>query len=473
MYISVDMGGAHRPVKVDSLEVIDRRPVNRLFGMSLLNSTKDMTVEILLQRAIDRAPTVASFINAHCVNVAMSNKAYAAALERSDLLLPDGSGVNLAARLVGEDLGENLNGTDLFPLLCERAAALGQSLYLLGGEPGVAAEAGRRMQARFPGLRIVGARHGYFRPADEPELLEDIRRTGAGLLLVGLGVPRQETWIDSHRHKLGTPVILGVGGLFDYYSGRIPRAPQAMRDLGCEWVWRLCQEPRRLARRYLAGNGAFLLRAVAAAGARLMGLDNGAATAKRVMDVAVSGAALLFMAPVFAAIAVAIRLDDKGPVLFRQTRVGENGRPFTMLKFRSMSVDAESRRQALLASSERDATCFKMKRDPRVTWVGAILRRTSLDELPQLINVLRGDMSMVGPRPALPVEVATYRGLSWARLHGKPGLTCTWQVSGRAEIPFAQQVKMDVAYLRRQSAWADLVLLARTVPAVLSGRGAY
>lgn len=194
---------------------------------------------------------------------------------------------------------------------------------------------------------------------------------------------------------------------------------------------------------------------------------------KRLMDIAIAGSVLLFGAPVLIALGLAIKLEDGGPIFFRQTRIGERGRPFTMFKFRSMVVDAEKRRQALLASSDRDSVCFKMKRDPRVTRVGTLLRRTSLDEIPQLINVLLGDMAVVGPRPALPVEVATYDGLSWSRLGGKPGLTCTWQVSGRAEIPFQQQVRMDVDYLRSQSPWTDIVLLFKTVPAVLSGRGAY
>ena len=126
-----------------------------------------------------------------------------------------------------------------------------------------------------------------------------------------------------------------------------------------------------------------------------------------------------------------------------------------------------------LAHSERDGTCFKMRNDPRITKVGRFIRRTSIDELPQLINVLTGEMSLVGPRPALPSEVATYAGQSWRRLGGKPGITCIWQVSGRAEIPFKRQVAMDCAYLRRRGLLTDLSLLLRTVPAVATGRGAY
>ena len=179
------------------------------------------------------------------------------------------------------------------------------------------------------------------------------------------------------------------------------------------------------------------------------------------------------LGPLFAALCLLITLDDRGPVFFRQTRIGAGGKPFRMWKFRSMAVDAEKRRAELLAQSERDSTCFKMKRDPRITRVGVWLRRLSLDELPQLFNVLRGEMSIVGPRPALPQEVLTYDGRALQRLHGAPGLTCSWQVSGRAEIPFAQQVEMDIAYLEQRSLTRDIALIAKTVPAVVSGRGAY
>ena len=138
-----------------------------------------------------------------------------------------------------------------------------------------------------------------------------------------------------------------------------------------------------------------------------------------------------------------------------------------------MAVDAEHRLQALQDVSEREGACFKMKRDPRITPVGRWLRRLSLDELPQLINVMKGEMSIVGPRPALPSEVIAYDDRARGRLNGMPGLTCTWQVSGRAELPFENQVELDIAYLKRPSLLTDLKLILRTIPAVVSGRGAY
>jgi exopolysaccharide biosynthesis WecB/TagA/CpsF family protein len=451
----------------------DSNVATPLFELSLLDASRHETAEALVNLADQGVPMVVNFVNAHCVNLATRHDDYAATLRDTDALLPDGSGIRLAARLAGTDTGDNLNGTDLFPDICERAAARGTSIFLLGGSPGIAAAAAAAMQARFPGLNVAGTQHGYFSDNENDDIVDMINASGAAIVFVGFGVPRQELWIARHRDQIDVPLLLGVGGLFDYFSGRIPRAPMLLRRLGCEWMWRLWQEPQRLASRYLVGNFVFIGHAVrhayqATGLAAMIG-----AGVKRSVDLVASAMLLFVLAPVLAGVALAIRLEDRGPALFRQTRIGANGRPFTMLKFRSMHVDAEARRAALLAQSERDGICFKMRRDPRITRVGAIIRRFSLDELPQIINVLTGDMSLVGPRPALPSEVATYAGRSWQRLGGKPGITCIWQVSGRAEIAFEQQVEMDITYLGMRSLVTDIGLLLRTIPAVIGGRGAY
>lgn len=193
----------------------------------------------------------------------------------------------------------------------------------------------------------------------------------------------------------------------------------------------------------------------------------------RALDAVLSASLLLILLPLFAAIALAIRLDSRGPVLFRQTRVGRDGVGFSLLKFRSMAVDAEARRVTLETQNERTGPVFKMRRDPRVTRVGRWLRRWSLDELPQLINVLRADMSLVGPRPALPSEVARYTDRQRGRLAVPPGLTGLWQVSGRASLSFERAVELDLFYVERRSLAFNLSILVRTIPAVLSGRGAY
>lgn len=200
----------------------------------------------------------------------------------------------------------------------------------------------------------------------------------------------------------------------------------------------------------------------------------GAKALKRAIDIVAALTLLVCLAPLFAAIALAIKLTDRGPVLFWQTRVGRWGREFPFPKFRSMVVNAEKLKDALLAENQhKNSITFKMKRDPRVTWIGRIIRKLSIDELPQLWCVLKGDMSLVGPRPPVPREVAQYTLADRRRLDATPGLTCIWQVSGRGDIPFPQQVELDVQYIESQSLWFDVKLLLKTVPAVLLGKGAY
>jgi exopolysaccharide biosynthesis polyprenyl glycosylphosphotransferase len=280
--------------------------------------------------------------------------------------------------------------------------------------------------------------------------------------------------------------------LFDFYSDRISRAPVWLRELGMEWIWRLLQEPRRMWQRYVVGNPLFLLRAwrdsrrrsaqhlIRRRGRgpqRRLGwwLRNRLGEmGKRALDLIAAAILLLLLSPLLALTALLIRLESPGPVLFSQSRVGLRGRPFTFWKFRSMYIDAEQRKAELQARNEMDGgVLFKMKHDPRITRVGRLIRRFSIDELPQLWNVLRGDMSLVGPRPALPSEVAQYTLEHRRRLLAQPGITCTWQVSGRSDIPFRQQVEMDLDYIHQATLKRDLQLLLKTIPAVFGGKGAY
>lgn len=194
---------------------------------------------------------------------------------------------------------------------------------------------------------------------------------------------------------------------------------------------------------------------------------------KRPLDVVLVLMGLAVIWPVFLMIALAVKLNSPGPVFFAQTRVGKGGQTFRMYKFRSMYVDAEARRAALLGQSDRAGICFKSRNDPRVTPVGWFLRRVSLDELPQIFNVLNGDMSLVGPRPALPEEVREYPARAMGRLATLPGITGLWQVSGRADIGFGDMIDLDLGYVRNASLTTDLAILMRTFGAVASGRGAY
>jgi exopolysaccharide biosynthesis polyprenyl glycosylphosphotransferase len=196
------------------------------------------------------------------------------------------------------------------------------------------------------------------------------------------------------------------------------------------------------------------------------------AATKRAIDVCAAAAGLLILAPILAVIALAVRVDSRGAVLFRQVRVGRNGRLFSMLKFRSMRTDAEALLGTLATRNEQDGPVFKLAHDPRVTRVGEFIRRYSLDELPQLWNVFVGDMSLVGPRPPLPREVARYEPWQRRRLSMRPGITCLWQVSGRNDIRFEQWMYLDLQYVDQWSLWSDVRVLWRTIPAVLFARGA-
>ncbi|MCK5877532.1 MAG: exopolysaccharide biosynthesis polyprenyl glycosylphosphotransferase [Candidatus Marithrix sp.] len=193
---------------------------------------------------------------------------------------------------------------------------------------------------------------------------------------------------------------------------------------------------------------------------------------KRLFDIFVSAIVLLLLSPFVLLVILAVRLESSGPALFCQERVGKDGKVFKMWKFRSMFINSE-KNKAKLSNDMSGGILFKMKKDPRVTYMGKFIRKSSIDEIPQFWNVLKGDMSLVGPRPALPVEVAQYNEYQYHRLDVKPGITCTWQVSGRSEISFQQQVEMDLEYIYKQTFYLDIILLIKTIPAVLTGRGAY
>jgi lipopolysaccharide/colanic/teichoic acid biosynthesis glycosyltransferase len=194
---------------------------------------------------------------------------------------------------------------------------------------------------------------------------------------------------------------------------------------------------------------------------------------KRLLDVVGALACLAIGLPLMGLLAIVIKLESRGPVLYRSKRIGLGGVPFTFYKLRSMVDGAERHRHRLSHLNETDGPVFKMTRDPRVTRVGRFLRTTSLDELPQLFNVLKGEMSLVGPRPPIPEEVAQYEPWQLKRLSVRPGLTCLWQISGRSRIGFQEWMRLDLEYIRHQSLRLDMKILIRTLPAVLSREGAY
>jgi exopolysaccharide biosynthesis polyprenyl glycosylphosphotransferase len=202
-------------------------------------------------------------------------------------------------------------------------------------------------------------------------------------------------------------------------------------------------------------------------------LTRAQAAAKRACDIVLSGIGLLLLAPLLAVVALAIKLTSRGPVIFRQERIGLRGRPFTLLKFRTMVAGADLMLDQLRGQNEADGPLFKLRQDPRVTRVGRILRRYSIDELPQLVNVLKGEMSLVGPRPPLANEVALYNEWQLDRLEVRPGITGLWQVSGRSDLPFEEYVRLDLFYVENWSIAYDLFILTKTLPMLVASRGAY
>jgi len=444
------------PLQTTYLEAID---------LSLVDATQAKAVEALLSGHYKTA----QFINAHCCNIRAKDHRYSAAIDRADVLLPDGVGVSMAGSMTGKTLTANLNGTDLVPAIAKKAVQQGKSIYLFGGKPGTAEAAALALTTLAPGLRIAGTRDGYGGAVDAQSIIDHINASGADIVLVALGVPMQEIWIDHYAIKLNAQLCMGVGAAFDFLAGNVARAPIWVRQARLEWVWRLGMEPRRMFKRYIFGNATFLL----GAAARALRSAKKGTVAHRISDIAIASTAFVLLSPLLLGTALAIKLDSQGPALFRQTRVGKDGKHFSMLKFRSMHTDAEARQAKLLASSDREGVCFKSKHDPRITRVGSFIRRVSIDELPQIINVLRGEMSIVGPRPALPREVALYPTRAMGRLAVKPGITGIWQVAGRADVSFDKMVEMDLTYAKSRNLLLDYILILLTFRAVVSGRGAY
>lgn len=471
----------------------------RLFDFNIDNTTLDAAARSIVSSAAAGQRQRIAFLNAYVINTAAKDAAYARVLDGADRLFADGSGMALAAKLCGKRLADNVNGTDLLPLLCAEALRKGETIFLLGGRPGVALEAAVTLGRMGFSDAIAGTHHGYVKRGgkEEADAIAAVNQSGASILLIGMGVPVQDIWIAKNVDQISAPVVMGVGGLFDFFAGNVSRAPTALRGIGMEWVWRLAQEPKRMWQRYLVGNVTFMARALALAAqtrladhrptgaiARHFSLLHATirsrATAllaplvKRTLDVMGAAAAVtLFGAPLLL-VALLIKLDSRGPVLYRQARIGRCGRSFTMWKFRSMHINADQLHAKLSGNStDPHLLRFKAKQDPRITRMGRFIRKASIDELPQLWNVLTGDMSIVGPRPALPSEVSRYTVADRDRLLVKPGITCTWQVNGRADIDFAGQVQLDREYVRTFSLLKDISLIIRTIPAVLTARGAY
>ncbi len=235
----------------------------RMLEIPINNLTMGEVLEVLLQSMRGKTAQQICFINADCMNIACRDEAYFGMLKMADYVFADGIGLKLAGKLLNRPVRQNINGTDLFPRLLSRMEAEKKSVYFLGARPEVVEGVASWVRGHYPQLKIAGFRSGYFKPEEEDSVVNEVAASGANLLMVALGAPRQDLWIARHKARLGAGAAVGVGGLFDFYSGRIPRAPQWLREMGMEWTYRLVQEPGRMWKRYLIGNGLFLGRILA------------------------------------------------------------------------------------------------------------------------------------------------------------------------------------------------------------------
>jgi len=247
--LSAKVGANKTPEKID------------LLGINFLNCSMSAALE-LISRTVDmNKKEKFYFMNPDCFNKLFEDEEYRAIMEKSDNVFPDGSGVNMACAMIGKDLRHNVNGTDMLPYLCEMAEKNRYRLFLLGANPGITEKMKKNLEEKYPDLIVCGTNDGYFDRENESDIVIDrINKSQANILLVAFGVPLQEKWIEKNFHELQINAAIGVGGLFDFYSGTMPRAPKWMRELGIEWVFRLMMEPKRMWRRYIIGNPLFLKR---------------------------------------------------------------------------------------------------------------------------------------------------------------------------------------------------------------------
>ncbi len=251
---------------VDSLEygidsTMDAASRLTLLDVEFLSISMEEALHLIGGVIKENSKECVSFINADCLNISSKDEEYRSILNSQSLVLPDGAGISLACRLMGKRLKANLNGTDLLPELCEVARSEGFTVFLLGAAPGVAARMQRNLTDTYPGLKIVGERHGYFDHDDDSNtVIDQINALKPNIVLVAFGAPRQEKWIHKYHQQIDSNILVGVGGLFDFYSGDKKRAPLWMRKSGVEWMYRLYLEPGRLWRRYIIGNPLFMLR---------------------------------------------------------------------------------------------------------------------------------------------------------------------------------------------------------------------
>jgi len=231
-----------------------------LLDVKFLNIKMQQALKLIADNIKTGTQKSIYFVNADCLNKTIKDQEYLQILNQGDYVFADGSGIKIGCKIINEEVVDNVNGTDLLPLLCEQAVKYNHSIYLLGAKPGVAAKMVKNLEAKYQGIKIVGEQDGYFDKYDEKTIIKNINDSRADILLIAFGAPFQEQWLHSYRKELSTKIMIGVGGLFDFYSGNTPRAPLWLRKSGLEWTFRLYQEPKRMFKRYILGNPLFIYR---------------------------------------------------------------------------------------------------------------------------------------------------------------------------------------------------------------------
>jgi len=415
------------------------------FGVGVCRLDGATLVDYIISTAQSHVKAVVNNVNVRAMNLASEDSGFARALDESDVVFCDGFGVKWAAAAAGIHGLERVTPPDWVGRLFRECEDKRITMYFLGDEQQVVESFVKKVKSEYPNLQVAGFHNGFFDPdgGENKKIVDELRKSGADIILTAMGMPRQEMWAYNNLPKLGRGVVVSTGALFRYYSGVEGRPPRWMCDHGLEWLGRLIKHPIRHFKRYVVGNTLFL--------ARISYL----LFFKRVFDAVSSLILLAATAPLSAAIFFLIKLDSPGPVLFTHDRVGKDGKTFTLYKFRTLRID--------YPKYARKIGCA----NPYITRVGGILRWSGLDELPQAFNVLRGDMSLVGPRPEMPFIAEKYSGRERRRLAVKPGITGLWQIErlggGLEGREIHEDLAFDMEYLRRQSFTLDAVIFVKTI----------
>jgi len=480
---------------MDSINLQPPKTASKAIAGLEINSVTTEQFQLYINLVLSQTEGVQtlSFFDAKSLYWFHQDEEYKKIIRHFDYLVPRGKGIRVTSALQSKKSNRSAHSSELYRELLLSLEAVGETVLLFTDDKKNIARIENEISKHFPclNLQIVLCDVEYDKSTHW--FIQKIEKFSASAVLFAIESPLQERLIAKIEPKCSAKLLAGLGypffnAIFEvndkkslarfknsillspikllqtFISSCVTSrfepssTPSKINKVLNNWGWSV--RLTRISIRLKAS--LWLIRC------RAQGII------KRGIDLLGSSLGLLFLMPILVPVALGIKATSPGPLFYSQVRVGHRGKLFRMWKFRSMYIDADARKAALMEQNESsDGVIFKMKKDPRITPIGRIIRRLSIDELPQLYNVLTGEMSLVGPRPALESEVAQYPVLARARLEAMPGLTGLWQISGRSDLPFDKQVLLDTAYVNQQSAINDVKLIAKTIPAVVSGKGAY